>query len=272
MGALMLPIIIILALVVVLFGVVGSAISNVVNGGSIYYDEQVLQQYADDQYAAEFSSYSNYENNLLIVFLTNEEADGYYAIAWVGDNIHGNISNMFGDETTAFGRVVQGTVNREYYAYSLDSNLASVMEQMGERIEQLGLNSSFRTQLESQNPAPSHLTNKSSLSLTNETVDNALKAFTEKTDISTVIVVDTMENVFGKTIPTGDVVIVIVLLVILVVAICSTVRAYKNYKSNGAGGDGNGNGNGNGGNANGASGGNRGGRNGGRGWQYNKKY
>ena len=260
MGALIFPIILILALVVALLGVVGSSVSNVANGGSIYYDEEVFQQYADDQYAAEFSSYSNYENNLLIVFLTNDEADGYYVIAWVGDNIHGDISNMFGDETTTFGRVVQGTVNREYYAYSLDSNLASVMDKMGEWIGQLELESSFRTEKDSPNPPSSHLTNYTSLNLTHETVNDALQAFTEKTDIPTVIVVDTMENVFGKRIPTEDIITVILLLVILIVAIYSTVRTFKNRKNNGGNGDSS------------NKDGNNSSRNGGRGWQYNKKY
>lgn len=246
LGVLLLPIILILVVGILLISMVGSAVSNVANGGSIYYDEAVFQQYADDQYAAEFSSYSNYENNLLIVFLTNEEADGYYVIAWVGDNIHTDINYMFGDETTTFGRVVQGAVNREYYAYSLDSNLASVMDQMGARIENLGLSSSFRTEKVSNNPPSSHLTNHSSLSMTEETVNDALQAFTEKTDIPAVIVVDTMENVFGKTIPVSDIITVVILLAILGVAIYLIVRALKNRKNNG-GNNGN---NGNGGNYN----------------------
>ena len=250
----------------------GSAVANVANGGSIYYDEQVFQQYADDQYAAEFAEYSNYENNLLIVFLVNEEADGYYVIAWVGDNIHGEINNMFGDETTTFGRVVQGTVNREYYAYSLDSNLASVMEQMGSRIEQLKLKSSFRSDLQSQNPPTSHLTNRTSLSLTHETVDNALQAFTEQTDIPAVIVVDTMENVFGKTIPLSDIVTVVVMLVLLGFAIYWIVRTVKNNKKNG--GNGNNNNYGNGGNYNNGSYNNGNYNNGNYNgdWRYNRNY
>ena len=261
-GIFTLPIVLILVVVVSFMSIVGSAVANVANGGSIYYDEQVFQQYADDQYAAEFAEYSNYENNLLIVFLVNEEADGYYCIAWVGDNIHEEISNMFGDETTTFGRTVQGAVNREYYAYSLDSNLASVMTQMGNRIYALNIDSSFRRDMISENPAPSHLTNRSSLSLTEETVNEALQEFTEKTEIPAVIVVDTMENVFGKTIPMRDIVTVVILLVILGVAIYLIVRTVKSNKNNG------GNGNANGGNnENGGNNGNNGNNN--RGWQYN---
>ena len=187
MAILLLPIILILVAAIVLISVVGSAVYNVSNGGIISYDEAVFQQYADDQYAAEFSAYPNYENNLLIVFLTNEESDGYYAIAWVGDNVQYEINDMFGDETTTFGRVVQGSVNREYHAYSLDSNLASVMEEMGDRIEALGLSSSFKTEKPTNDPPPSHLTNRSSLSMTEQTVNEALVAFTDKTDIVAIL-------------------------------------------------------------------------------------
>ena len=246
LGILMLPIILVILVSVMLMSIVGSAVTNVANGGTIYYSEKVFEEYADDQYAAEFSKYDNYENNILIVFLTNEENDGYYCIAWVGDNLNGNIQNMFGDETTTFGRVVQGSVNREYYKYSLDANLANVMEQMGERIEDLGLITSFRTQKEYRNPPPtSHLTNHTSLPLTEETVNAALEDFTEKTDIPAVIVIDTMENVFGKTLPIGDIIIVIVLVGLLGLGVYLIIKAVKNRK-NGDGDDPNGGNNGGG--------------------------
>ena len=242
MAILLLPIILILVAAIILISVVGSAVANVSNGGVISYDEAVFQQYADDQYAAEFSSYSNYENNLLIVFLTNEEADGYYVLAWVGDNIQTDINYMFGDETTTFGRVVQGAVNREYHAYSLDSNLASVMEQMGDRIEALRLPSSFKKDKPAAERPTSHLTNHSPLSMTEETVNEALSAFTEQTDIPVVIVVDTMENVFGKTMPVGSIITVIITLVLIGVGIWLLVRRIKESKRGGQNGNMGGNG------------------------------
>ncbi len=266
MGVLMFPIVLLLVVSLLLVSIVGSAVTNVANGGSIYYKEETFQQYADDQYAAEFASYSNYENNILIVFLTNEEADGYYVIAWVGDNLNYEIIDMFGDETTVFGREVQGSVNREYYKYSLDSNLASVMDRMGARIEALGLTSSFRNDKEITNPPTSHLTNRSQISLTEETVNDALKAFTEKTDIPAVIVVDTMENVFGKTIPMGDIVIVIILVALLVYAVYLIIRGIKQGKNGGNASGNNGN---NSNNSNGNNGGGNYNRNSG---SYNNRY
>ena len=259
LGILLVPIIMILLVLAILTGTVFSAVTNVANGGSIYYDEETFQTYADDQYAYEFAKYSNYENNLLIVFLTNEECDGYYVIAWPGNNIHTDIKNMFGDETTTFGRVVQGSVNREYYKYSLSSNLSDVMYLMTEKIEGLGLKSSFSTPKTSSNPPTSHITNRTSLSLDEETVNASLQAFTESTDIPAVIVVDTMENVFGKSFSASDIFTFILLLAMLGFAVYLIVRTLKNRKNNGSDGTNNGgfnNGSFNGGNYNGYNGGN----------------
>ncbi|MBQ9113018.1 MAG: hypothetical protein IJY08_05500 [Clostridia bacterium] len=230
MGMLMLPIIMLLIVGVVLVSLVGSAFTSVMSGGEVRYDESAFQQYADKKYAEEFSSSTQYEDNLLIVFLANEEADGYYCIAWIGDNIKSDISDMFGDEYTEFGRAVQGSV-ADYYEYSLSSNLASVMEKMTTKVSAMGLESSFRVDKAHTVVTESHVTNYTSFNVSEETVNTALRAFTAETDISTVIVVDYMENVFGKTINVVDIFIVLILLVIAGVAIYMIVKAVRDNKN-----------------------------------------
>ncbi len=230
MGMLMLPIILILVVVVFFFNFIGSAFTNVSSGGKIKYDEATFQEYANTQYAAEFGSSSAYEDNLLIVFLTNEEADGYYTIAWVGDNIKTDITDMFGNEYTAFGHAVSSSVNSTYYGYSLGSNLVSVMETMTEEIDELGLESSFRTETDHSAITTSHLTNYTELTISEETVGTALTAFTEQTGIPAVIVVDTMENVFGKTVAISDIITVVIMVALLILAIYLIVRAFRKRK------------------------------------------
>lgn len=250
LGVLMLPIIILLIVSLVLFGTISSAFGNVFSGGTIDYSEQEIQQYADRQYAEAFGgNTAAYEDNLLIVVLTNEAADGYYAIAWIGDNVRSEISDMFGAEGTTFYNVMRSSINEEYFAYSLDSNLASVMRKMAENVENKNLPSShYRPYDRSGNP--SKLTNYTTLSLTEATVNSALEEFTERTDIPVCVVVDTTENAFGRNLSMADVFTVIVCLVLMVVAIVMIVKAVKNRKR---GGDGNGN-QGNGGNGNGYNG------------------
>lgn len=227
LGALMAPFILLLIVGVMMFGIVGSALSNAANGGIISYDERTFQDYANTEYYKAFGNSDATEDNLLIVVLTNEETDGYYCIAWVGDNIQDKITLMFGDETTAFGQSMIASIN-DFYAYSLDSNLAMVMNTMTEKVENLGLPSSFKKEYSHDKSPESHLVNYTALALTEETVDEALVAFTETTGIPAVIVVQDMETVFGKNLPAEDIFILIVLAVLAVVAIVAIVRTVKN--------------------------------------------
>ena len=229
MGALMAPIILLLLVGVMLMGFVGSALTNVANGGIISYSEERFQDYANTEYYKAFGNSKATEDNILIVVLTNEEKDGYYCIAWVGDNINDNINRMFGDDTTAFGQSVIASINK-YYAYSLDSNLAMVMNTMTEKVSDLGLSSSFKKTYSHEKSPASHLVNYTDLSLTEETVNDALVAFTEETDIPVVIVVEEMEDVFGKNIPAEDLLIVGILIALGVVAIVTIVRTVKSGK------------------------------------------
>ena len=232
LGMIMFPIIMLLVVAIFLFSMIGSSITNVANGGTVSYDEAKFQNYANMRYSEQFSSHTAYENNILLVFLTNEECDGYYCIAWVGDNISSQINAMFGDEYTAFGQAVRGSVNSEYYEFSLSSNLAMVMDKMTARVTSLGLESSFKRDVSNSNPASSRVVNYSNIAITNETVDLALADFTEATDIPTVIVVDTMESVFGKSLNSDDIFTIIILLVFAGVAIYLIVNAVKQNKNN----------------------------------------
>ncbi len=251
----MLPIIILLLVSVVLFATISSAFGNVFSGGTIDYSEQEIQGYADRRYAEIFSgNAAAYEDNLLVVVLTNEATDGYYAIAWVGDNIHVNITDMFGAEGTTFYNVMRSSINEEYFAYSLDSNLASVMRKMADHIEAKNLSASHYVPYSHDTSPESKLYNYTSLSLTEATVNSALAEFTQRTNIPAAIVVDTTENAFGRSLSFADIFTVIICVALIVVAIVMIVKRVKNRKNGNNGGNGGGNYNGGG---NGYNGGNR---------------
>lgn len=226
----MFPIIMIIIVAVMLFGHFAGSVARLSNGGEVRYNEAAFQEYANTQYATEFRGSTAYEDNLLIIFLTNEKADGYYAIAWIGNNINTRINEMFGNEYTEFGRAMQSSINSQYYAYSLSSNLALAMDKMTERVDALGLESSFRRKTDHSNMTASHVTNHSSLQLDEETVELSLTAFTEATDIPVVIVVDSMEEVFGKSLSGTDIMVLIVGGVVIVAAIVMIVKSVKNRK------------------------------------------
>ena len=159
------------------------------------YDEATMQDYANDKYMKYFGSSSAVEDNILLVMLTNEACDGYYTIAWVGDNIDLGINEMFG-EYTEYGNALYQHID-EYFAYSLDTDLAEVIKEMTQHIENLGLTSSFNWESDRTNSADSKFVNMTSMDLTTEIVHNALVDFTEKTGIPMVVVVDSAEKVFG---------------------------------------------------------------------------
>lgn len=234
MGLLVMPIIILIIAATMITSVFGS-FARVTQGGVIGYDEREMQDFANKQYAKEFGDSTAYEDNILIVFLVNEECDGYNTIAWVGDNIATNINYMFGNEYSEFGVEMLANIP-DYYEYSLSGNLANTVEGMADRIGLLG-SSSFKTQGDQSKMTESHLTNLSSLTLNENTVNTALLDFTERTDIPIVIVVEDVDAVFDRTISVTDIIVVIIAVGIGAFAVYMIVKAVKNRKNGDGGND-----------------------------------
>ena len=225
-GALMAPIIILVFVGVFASLMFGSVVTDIQRGGSVVYDEATFQDYADMRYAEEFGESTAYEDNMLLVFLVNEQADEYYTIAWCGYNINSRITDMFGNEYTDYGQAVQSSIPA-YYEHSLSQNLASVVDKMAGRIERLGLSTSFIETDDHTSMTASHLVNHSRLSLSEQTIERALRDFTKQTDIPIVIVVDDVENVFQKSMG-GSLLPLLVMLIFVGIAIFMIVTAIKN--------------------------------------------
>ena len=173
------PILVLVLSVAVIISMMGSVINTVAKGGVVTYSEAEFQAYAQQQYDTFYGGVpsSEYEEKLLLIFLTTEEMEEYYCIAWVGNEIRTEINYLFGNEQTAFGRVVQRSIN-PYYEYSLGSNLTVIMDSMRAEVERLGLSSSFRGEAARVEPTDSKLVNYTSLNISPETVNDALADFT----------------------------------------------------------------------------------------------
>ena len=227
LGALMAPLILLLIVGVMMFGMIASTLTNVANGGIVSYNEKTFQDYADEQYLRAFGSSDATEDNILIVVLINEER--VYPpkyIPWGGSNIVDEVSALFA-ERRDFDQAMDGTI-QQYYANSLDEDLAKVMRTMTRKIANLNLKSSFYDEYSHENSPESKLINYTELKMTEKTVNDALVSFTEATEIPVVIVVEDMEDVFGKNLPMEDVIILVVLAALGVVAIVTIVRTVKN--------------------------------------------
>ena len=232
LGMLFVPIFMLIIVGMMLISSFGTAIGNVASGGQVMYDETVMQEYAGDRYGEIFGAYSSsYEDNLLVVFLTNEEYDGYYAIAWAGWNLDTDVYNMFGDERAEFSQIMLSTVNDTYYKNSLSKDLELTMDKLADRIELLGVKHT-----PGGNTAESRLINRSALPMSEDLVDAALVDFTERTGIPAVIVVDEMEDALGKYIRGQDITLVIIFIALLALVIFLVVKGIKEKKKYGKGG------------------------------------
>jgi len=214
---LVIPFVLIMFVMSILAGVFGGGMETLFNGGRVQYNEETFHDYTNEQYRLEFADSAGFEDNLLIVFLIDEDYYDYHYIAWVGDHIATDINHMLGGNYTELGSAMSSCINDSCYKYSLDADLARVMEQLTKQIEELELESSFNCE-EPRKEAQARLVNRTELPMTVETVENALREFTDTTGIPTVILVENMEAVFGKTMPVEAIVSVLVLggIVILV--------------------------------------------------------
>lgn len=223
------PIILIMVVAMTFVAMFGSTVAILSNGMQVQYNESDFQDYANDQYYRAFGNSTAQEDNILIIFLTNEEADGYYTIAWVGDNISTPINEMFGNEYTEFGRAMQSSISPTY-KYSLSANLASTVDKMTDEVTRLGLDSSFRIPDNHSRMTESHVNNYTSLSLSEDIVNNSLKNFTEETDIPMVIVIDSVDTVFDRGFDADEIFILIIMGGLLLLAIFMIIKAFRARK------------------------------------------
>lgn len=232
LGALLTPVFVIMFAVFLIFYSLLSLIptSNTSSSTNVIYDENTFQDYAEVQYLAEFGSSTAYEDNILIVFLAEEENyyDFYY-IAFMGDDIVDPIYNMFGNNQTDLGIAMNANISASSYKYSLDKNLAQVILQMEKEISALNLESSFSCK-EDHVQVRSHITNKTDIPLTEETVNSALESFTNTTGIPIVIVVENMEEVFPVKSSSDSIIILVIAIVIIVIAVVAIIRSARKKK------------------------------------------
>ena len=227
------PIIMLIFVGMMLISSFGTAIGNVASGGQVMYEESVMQEYADDRYKEIFGATD--DSSILVVFLTNEECDGYYAIAWVGYDLKPEIYDLFGGESAPFSQMMLSTINSTYYGKSLPGDFSSTMNKLASRIESFGYDSSYKPGKHA-GYTQSRLVNYSSLDISESVVNESLEDFTERTGIPAVILVDEMEDALGKYIRRQDIILVVIFVALLGFVVFLVVKAYREKKKYGTGG------------------------------------
>ena len=225
------PFILIAIAALILFSVLGGAFGSIAEGGVTDYQEKVFQDYANEEYYKLFGSSTAYEDNILIVFLTNEEADDYYCLAWVGDHIDSDVNELFGNQYTDLGLAMYESINTSGYWYSLDSNLAMAVDKMADSVESVIAYDDSFTCKEEHVQVESKIVNYSAHDITADTVNTALADFTARTGITMSIVVDDMDEVFGVDY-TSMIMGIIISAVLIGLAIFFIVKSIKNKRKN----------------------------------------
>ena len=242
MGIALLPIIlifIVISIILSIFGSIGNSVSNVASGGQFVQDDMQMEEYALAQYDLEFNNAVGYEDNILIVFLVDENYQDFYTMAIVGYNIDKSINSMFGGRYTEYGNALTENLNSNYKS-SLTRNLKDTVYVMKDAVDNLNLKSSFDTDMGSPGNYNSHVTNHSSIDVDESIINNSLESFTNVTDIPIVIVIDDMDAVFDKKVDSFDVIKILFAVVLCGVAVYFIVCAFKekgddrNNESNGS--------------------------------------
>ena len=206
----------------------------------IEYDENAIQDYANNQYNVAFGASDSYEDNILLVILTEDEEFYDYAyIAWVGDHVDTRITDMFGNENTEFGRAVAAHLAVSSYKYNLDTNIAKAVGTMQSHVERLGLSSSFVCD-ESHTAQTLYLINNTEMQISEQAIKDAVVSFTDSTGIPMTVVVGDLEDVFGRSGGIASLWPVLLVVLIIVLVIVSAAKKNKGGDPNGQGGNYNG--------------------------------
>lgn len=234
LGALFAPMICMVLAIVMIIGLIGGGLTTLFNGGNVVYSETKMQDYANRQYATIYDpSSATYEDNVVVVFLTNEDNQTYYSIGWVGDNLKSQVSNLFGNQNTALGNAMQSSVTTSDYRYSLGSNLAQMTEMMESAVKKQDIGTVYRTQKAEKHEAGKvYNRSNSDLQVNTEIIDAALKNFTDSTDISMSIVIADAKDVFGKSLNTSAILALLLCIILIVYAVVAIVRYVKRRKGN----------------------------------------
>ena len=215
---------VIAVLILVLLIAFISFVCKIVNGSlfedKIVYDKEQFEAYALESYNDVFAETEDLENNIVIVFTVYEGYDGYDCISYIGHNVERNLTWGFDNK---FESTVKETVPR-YYEKSFAVKFKQVVEHM----------MSFAVHMDNENNEYeySKIYNRSSMTIDEPLINNALISFAKKTGVNIAIVVDEGEDVFGvdQGVNPIDFVIIIIFIISMIVLVIVVAKMNKKLK------------------------------------------
>ena len=216
----------VLALLVLILDVVGFLINyDEMTKEIIVYDNEVLAEYADEQYDATFSK-TNLQG-VLIVFTVNEEQNDYRYTVEYKDEVDKAFKWYLRDD---IDKDISGCIPR-YYEGKLSQGILDIVESIANNpytsIYDLGATPSKNAKV----------TNLSSIDVDTAEIDCALSEFNEKTGIAVSILIEDSEEVFdidtqgdfGKLV--FDLISLLVIIFLILFAFVQKDTAKENFSS-----------------------------------------
>lgn len=216
---------------IIVFALIFGSIGEIATGGKIFYDEVQFEDYANAKYAQVYSNEADYEDNLLICFVTTKDYDGYFCIAWIGDHVVSGINEMFGDEYTEFGKTTVSQFGSSSYKYNLEQNLATVINHMNDEITELGLSKNFTGSKCTGNASFTPVVLNYTDCGESGNLTTALENFTATTSIPVSVVIDYEDNVFERKISTSTIIGCVIAGIIVLIALIALIKGFQQKKA-----------------------------------------
>lgn len=197
----------------------GDVLSVLIGKGAIY-DEEVLSEYAEEQYAAIFAESEAIEDHLLIVVLVEPDCKEYHAYARVGAHIAPELAALFNGEDAVFYDAIDDNINAGSYENTLSADLVDTLSRMGREVNAVYDDRLYICEEERENRDA--LINRSELKL----LEGTLRRKIEKNAFSTVILVEDMRDVYGFHLPLKELLIAITTLLAAAGIVLLVIRLF----------------------------------------------
>ncbi|MBQ3254034.1 MAG: hypothetical protein IJA65_05695 [Acholeplasmatales bacterium] len=163
--------------------------------GKAVYNKNKMNEYLKTNYENEFKSSAAYEDNIIFIFLYNEEYNDYSYDFYTGYDISTSVYNYLGNYSIT--SIIERYFEVSNYEGDIEKNLSKIMNEITIKLDE-----EFDGYLKCDHTNDEYIskfTNNSNSELDSTKIEESLKDFTDTTRLSIVMVVDTMENVFGRT-------------------------------------------------------------------------
>lgn len=224
MSVILMPIILSAVILGILIYNLVSTIIVLSNGGEVTYDEEVLNGYVE-QYAAGFKDSSYLKNTVVVLTVYDEDTEKLSFFVRGGSNVNSEAVNMF----AAFEGKVTGTPD---YKNAFTTGLIIAMEHMSAEYVKLDLRDSFIKNFdETKMPSPAVVVKEGfPYAIKADEIGMELLAFEAETEVPVVIIADTAANIFGRSTPVMDIIILVLLAAVLALSIASLVKKIRTFK------------------------------------------